>query len=253
MPDVNLPGSGDPGSLNSGPNTGATVNGMVSEETYKQLERKLGEMGKELGDYNTYFESIKPVLEKLAEDTDGKLVHAILQGKLTPELATAALEGKLTMAEAKAIESVQKEVQKEVGKATFEKMDPAEIERLVGERMKLVEEKIETRLKEAEDDVEFSKGLDGFVDAHPDFVELKDQILEWLDKHDSLDPSAAYYAVKGELWERLAAEEAKKSGSERMKEVAMNAAGGGGSSAAQIVSDDILDQFISPRTMTTNY
>jgi len=251
MPEnVNQPGSGNPGSLNSDPNAGAVVNGMVSEETYKQLERKLGEMGQELGNYNKYFEDIKPVLDKLAEDP--KLVQAIVAGKLTPELANAALEGKLTVAEAKAIEAAQAEIKKEVGKATFEGMDPAQIEKLVGERMKLVEDKIESRLKEAEDDVEFSKGLGGFVDAHPDFVELKDEILEWLDKHDSLDPSAAYYAVKGELWERMAAEEARKSGAEQMKEVALNAAGGSGSRTAQIVSDDIMDSIIAPR-VSANY
>jgi hypothetical protein len=251
MPEnVNQPGSGIPGSPNNGPSNGAAVNGMVSEESYKQLERKLGDMGKELGDYSKYFEDIKPVLEKLSEDP--KLVQAIVAGKLSPELANAALEGKLTVAEAKKIEAVQTEVAKEVGKTAFEAMDPAQLDKLVAERMKLIEEKVETRFKEAESAAEFDKELDSFVDSHPDFVELKDQILGWLDKHDSLDPSAAYYAVKGELWERMAAEEAKKSGAERMKEVAMNL-GGSGERTAQIVSDDILDQFIAPISSTMGF
>lgn len=244
MPDASNPGSGNPGSPNSGPSNGQPPSGFVSEEQYKGLERKLGEMGNKLGEFNQWLEGAKPVLDVL--DANPELVQAIVDGKVTSEMAKAALEGRLTVAEARAIDKATEDVKKDVGKTAFSSLTPEQVERLVEEKLATVKTAVEDRFTEAEKMREFEKGTEEFIASKPDFAKYAKQISEWLDKHDVADVSVAYYAVKGATLDAMSAEEARKAEAEASKAAAMNAMGLGSPRAGAISDPDIIDQFIMP-------
>lgn len=215
----------------------------VDEAAYKELEKKLGEQGKELGDYRSFIEGITPLLERL--DKSPELVQSIINDKITPELVKAIQEGKITIGEAKIIDQANKEVKKELGKGEYDKTSSEEITKLVEEKVSKVKEEFDAKIKEAEEMGEFKKELETFIANTPDFEELAPEINKWLDKHPKVDDvQVAYYAVKGQMSEKSATEAAEKAKAEAAKEVAMNSQGGGQRTSIIPSTDKIVDQLI---------
>ena len=109
------PSANEPGGMPNEPEKEDKVNldEYIPKTQYEEAEKKIGEQGKELGDYRGFFNEINPLLEKLQEQPE--LVQAILDDKLTSELAEAALAGKVKVEEATEVVGAHKDVKKDMG------------------------------------------------------------------------------------------------------------------------------------------
>lgn len=262
--------AGNPNDLGTDPSKGGNVEGesdkgkpqiknegeKVTEETvakkqYEELETKLGEQGKEVGEYRDFFKQISPLLDKL--DQQPELVQAIIDGKVGAELAKAALEGKVSIKEAEAVSEAHKEVKKEVGEKKYKEMDPEAIEKMVSEKAQGMVEGIEERLKKNIENVEELRTFEGkvndFINRTPDFVEYTEGIQKWFEVHpDQDDVEVAYHTVKGIALQKKADEEGQNADGEAAKNVAADA-GGGASQNANIVEDKKLaDELIGGKS-----
>lgn len=223
----------------------------VDEEMYKELEKKLGEQGKELGDYRSFFEEVSPLLEKL--DADPDLTKAILDGKISSETLKPVLEGKASIDDAKAVTKAHEDVKKEMGKEGYDKATPEEVEARVAEKLgkefdtKLDKFKAEVtqNLNDSEKLKEFEDRISSFIDATPDFPQYAEAIDKWCDEHPHIvDIQVAYEAVKGQaLADRYKKEEEERS-AEAAKDVAANASGGSSKSTGQFNKEELLDKLI---------
>ena len=106
----------------------------VDPVQHKELEALVGRQGAELGEFRKFFQDIAPLLDKL--DKSPELVQAIIDEKLTPELAKAALEGKISVADAAIVTKAQEEVKKDLGKEGMKGASPEEISKLVEDKAK---------------------------------------------------------------------------------------------------------------------
>lgn len=248
----NSPNSSAPdqaGSENGPANNGAGQPGNVNyEELYNELETKLGEQGRELGDYKTFFAGIETMLDTLDKSPD--LVQAINDGKLDNSIAKAALEGKLTIGDIQMVEKAHAEVKSALGAKGYEKASVDDISKLVEERVGAVEKKMQDSLRESEDLRAFENKVNDFVDRTPDFPTYARDIEKWLDSHNDInDIEVAYYAVKGQLSGKEAAQLAEEERAEYAKNLALNAGGGGQRSNFIEASDgEAIDRLIAPRS-----
>ena len=214
---------------------------------YKELEQKLGLQGRELGEYRTFFDGVAPLLDRL--DKSPALVQAIIDGKIDENVATAALEGKITLGEAQTITQAHTQVQEELGAKAYDKATPADIARLVEERVSQVRGEMEGKLRESEDNRVFENQVNDFIERTPDFTEYASDIDDWLDDHEDVtDIETSYYAVKGQLSEREAVQRSREEQAEYAKQMAMNAGGGGGGVYSFPEGSNIVDQFIAGRS-----
>lgn len=219
-------------SIASGPNAnnlgsfGQPAGDQVNyEAAYKELEGKLGTMGKELGDFRSFFENISPLLEQL--DKSPELVQSIIDGKVDGELAKAVGEGRISIGDAKMLTQAHTEVQKELGKKGYEKATSDDIAKLIEERVSEAKQELEGKMTEAEDMRTFESHVNDFISRTTDFADYAKEIDSWLDEHDVTDIEVAYYAVKGQVSERTARGQAERNAAENAKSYAMNAGGGG--------------------------
>ena len=237
--------SGNPGSANvpapnpsnQGVPAGQTnqAGGTVDyEKAYKELEKRLGEQGNELGEYKTFFGKISPLLEKL--DQQPELAQAIVDGKITGELAKAVSEGRVDVKDAAVVQQAHDEVKKQMGDKAYEAATPDQIEKLVEGRV----EKLRKDLEEKAEIKEFEAATTEFINKTPDFSEYAEAIDKWLDEHDVTDIKVAYYAVKGEMSEAAARKKAEEASGEAAKDVVANAAGGG-QRATQMAPNSVPD------------
>lgn len=241
-------------SITAGPNAnnlGATgqpgTNNQVDYEAmYKELESKLGAQGKELGDFRNFFESISPLLDRL--DKSPELVQAIIDGKVDGELAKAVLENRISMGEAKTITQAHADVKQELGKRTYDKASPDDIAKLVEEKVSEAKQEMAAKLSESEDMRNFESKVNDFIARTPDFQTYAKEIDSWLDEHDVTDLEVAYYAVKGQVLERKAAEEAEENAAENAKNLALNAGGGGSGSTFIPRGVDAADYLIAGKS-----
>lgn len=228
----NIGGSAAAGSSTTGPNinlgnsgtpTGQPASGgeRISYEQYKELEKKLGSQGQELGEYRQFFQSISPVLDKL--DQSPELVQAILDGKVDKELAKAVYDGKVTIQDAEVVTQAYSEVKEDLGDKKYEAMSPDKIADLVDKKVQEVRRELEEKAELGD----FQEKTQAFIGNTPDFAEHADKIDKWLDEHDVTDIEVAYWAVKGKLSEEAAKKVAEVAEGERAKDVALNATGGG--------------------------
>lgn len=257
MMNPNSPNSSalDQAGSDKGPaNDGAGKPGNVNyEQLYNELETKLGDQGRELGEYRTFFEGISPILDTL--DKSPELVQAIVDGKLDNTMARAALEGKLTIDEIKVVDKAHTEVKKELGAKAYEKTPVEDIAKMVEEKVNAVEKKMQDSLRENEELRSFESKVNDFVERTPDFPEYAREIEKWLDNHDDItDIEVAYYAVKGQLSGRDAAQKAEEERAEYAKNMALNA-GGGGSRSSFIAAEegDLIDTLISPKSNPNSF
>jgi hypothetical protein len=220
---------------------------FVSKDQYKELEKKLGEQGQELGDYRAFFEGIAPLLDKL--DASPDLVRAITAGALTPELAVAAMDGKITLQDAKTVTQAHDEVKKEMGKEKYEQSNPDDIKKLVEEKVTEMKSEVTQSIKEIEEMRDFEGRVNDFISRTPDFAEFAEDIDKWLDAHPNIfDIEVAYFAVKGIAAEKLRSEGKEAEAGEVAKQMAANAAGGHSQNSQIPENEDVVDSLIAGRT-----
>lgn len=218
---------------------------QIDPVQHKELESLVGRQGQELGEFRKFFQDISPLLEKLDKNPD--IVQAIINENITADLAKAAMEGKISISDAKIVSKAHTEVKKELGKE-YASASPEDISKLVEDKAKEIEAKFEGKLKERDDLNTFESNVQDFIARTSDFPKYATEIDKWLDEHDVTDISVAYYAVKGELSEKEAKKQSDAGLAEHQKDLAMNATGGG-SRANHIAGDSpLIDQLISNRT-----
>ena len=215
---------------------------------YEELEHKLGDQGRELGEYRTFFEGISPLLDTL--DKSPEMVQAIVDGKFSPELARAALDGKLTVQDINLVDKAHADVKKELGNKNYEAASVSDITRLVEEKVGEARREMQGTIRENEELQSFERKVNDFVDRTPDFPEYAREVEHWLSIHDDItDIEVAYYAVKGQLSARDAGRQAEEERAEFAKNQALSA--GGGSSKSSYISgndEDVIDSLIASRS-----
>lgn len=217
----------------------------ISEKQYKELEKKLGSQGEELGKYRKLFEDTAPILEKLNDDPD--LAKAILDGKIDSSLVKDVVEGKTSQKDAEAVSQANKEVKKEVGEEAYEKMNSSEIEKLIEKKVNEAEEKFSKELDEKERMQEYQKSISDFIAKTPDFAEYADEIDKFVEQTGVTDIKVAYDAVKGKALQKKYEEDEEDKKAELAKQVASNASGGSSQSSGKISSSDKFDELIGKR------
>ena len=219
----------------------------VDYAQHKEMESLVGRQGQELGEYRKFFNDISPLLEVL--DKNPGIVQAVVDGKITEDLAKAAMEGKVSIADAQNITNqAQVEVKKELGKEALKNTSPEDINKLIEEKAREITMGLETKLKERDDLSAFEASVNEFISRTPDFANYASEIDKWLDEHDITDIAVAYYAVKGELSEREAKKQADIDRAEAEKSGALNMGGGRGN-ATHIRGDaNYVDSLIASKS-----
>lgn len=210
----------------------------ITPEMYQALEKKMGEMGNELGGYREFVQNITPLLEKL--DANPELVQAIVDGKIDQNLAKAVLDGKVNIGDAAAVTEAAKQVEKEVGKDKMQGLTPEQVEKLIEDKVNATR----AQLEEAAELKEFEARTQGFIESTPDFGTYAEEIDKWLDTHNVSDIEVAYYAVKGQMSTKEAQKAAEEAEAERAKEIALNASGGGVNSQTTPDGRPIIDELV---------
>lgn len=243
-------GSGIPGSpiapapSQSGAPAGqASTTGGVSDNSkaYEELFSRFGTQGQELGEYKTFFQNIAPLLDKL--DQAPEMVQAIVDGKLSKEIAKAVLEGRVDVRDAATVQQAHDQVRTNLGAKAYDAATPETIQKLVqtevGQFRREFEEKADLQ--------SFQDYTQKFIESTPDFQEHADAIDKWLDAHDVTDIEVAYYAVKGQLSESAAKKAAEIASVDRAKDLVANAGGGGQSAQFATEGVSMADRLISGR------
>lgn len=218
---------------------------QIDPVQHKELESLVGRQGEELGEYRKFFTDIAPLLDKL--DKSPEIVQAIIDEKITADLAKAAMEGKVSIVDAQIVTKAQEEVKKDLGKEGYKGASPEEINKLVEDKAKEIKVEFQKELKERDELSTFESNVNDFIARTPDFPKYASEIDKWLDEHDVTDIAVAYYAVKGELSEKEAQKQADIDKAEAEKSGALNMGGGAGN-ATRIQGDaDVVDQLIASR------
>ena len=240
VPNANNIGGGATGQ------TSTTTSPTIDPVQHKELESLVGRQGAELGEFRKFFGDIQPLLDTL--DKSPELVQAIMDGKITPDLAKAALEGKVSIGDAQIVSQAHQEVKKELGKEGYKGASAEEVSRLVEEKAKELKADFDGKLKERDELSAFEASVAQFIANTPDFNKYSSEINKWLDDHDVTDISVAYYAVKGKLSEEEAIKQAEIDKVEAEKTGALNMGGGSGN-ATRIRGDaNVLDSLIAGKT-----
>lgn len=240
----NLGSAGQAGSpTNVPPNANGGQTGNSGEPDYKalyeELNTKLGTQGQELGDYRKFFNQITPVLEKL--DAQPDLIKAIVDGKVDAKLVQAALEGKIKIEDAAAIQQAHNQVKKDLGKE-YDNTSPEALEKLLEEKLGILEKKFD----EKESMRDFEKKTSDFIASKPDFEKYADAVTEWFKDHPENDDIAtAYYAVVGQALEKAQREGDTEKAAEIAKAFALNASGGSSGGAQAKSQEEVVDMLIS--------
>jgi predicted phage tail protein len=177
-------------------------------------------------------------------------VQAIVNGKLDNTIARAALEGKITVEDIKAVDKAHAEVKKEIGAKAYKEASVEDLAKMVDDKVGVVKKEMQDNLRESEELHSFENKVNDFVERTPDFPDYAKEIETWLDNHEDItDIEVAYYAVKGQLSGQEAVKKADEERAEYAKNMAANAGGGGHRSNFIAASEgDLIDSLISPRS-----
>lgn len=238
VPNPNIPGGGQA--------QVAPVAGQVDPAQHKELESLVGRQGQELGEFRKFFSDIAPLLDKL--DKSPEIVQAIVDGNITAELAKAAMEGKVSIADAQIVSKAQEEVKKDLGKKGFEGASSDEVSKLIEAKAKEIRADYQKELKERDDLSTFESSVNDFIARTPDFSNYASEIDTWLDNHDVTDIAVAYYAVKGELSEKEAKKQANIDKAEAEKYGALNMGGGSGNATHLRGDENVVDTLIASKS-----
>ena len=218
----------------------------------KELESLVGRQGTELGEYRKFISDISPLLDKL--DNSPELIQAIVDGKITSDLAKAAMEGKVSITDAEIVNTAAAEVKKDLTKEEYKGASPEEIAKLIEDKAKEIKGDLQKELKERDDLNAFESGVNDFISRTADFPKYAKEIDTWLDEHDVTDIAIAYYAVKGELSEKEARKQAEIDQAEAEKAGALNMGGGSGNATHRIAGDDnMIDSLISNKANPNSF
>jgi len=225
---------------------------QIDPVQHKELESLVGRQGAELGEYRKFISDISPLLDKL--DKSPELIQAIVDGKITPDLAKAAMEGKVSITDAEIVNTAAAEVKKDLTKAEYKGASPEEISKLIEDKARELKGDLQKELKERDDLSAFESSVNDFINRTPDFSKYSKEIDAWLDEHDVTDISIAYYAVKGELSEKEARAQAEIDKAELEKSGALNMGGGSGNSTHRISADsNMIDSLISNKANPNSF
>ena len=232
-------------------NKDINLDDYVEKAQFEEAEKKIGEQGKELGDYRSWFKDASPLLDKLKAEPE--VVEAIMSGKIDAKLAQSVLEGKVSATDANEVTEAHKEVKKELGVKKYEKASSEEIEKMISEKvnLRIAEEtkNLKGTIKESDDRREFESKVNDFVKNTPDFTKYADEINVWLEEHpDQYDITVAYEAVKGKEVIGTAAKEEAEKAAEAAKDLAGNAAGGQSQGGKIIEGKDLADDLVADRS-----
>jgi len=214
----------------------------ITEQQYKELEKKLGSQGEELGKYRKLFEDTAPLLEKL--NNDPELAKAILEDRIDSSLIKDVVEGKTSQEDAEAVSQANKEVKQEVGEEGYANLTSKQIEDLIEKKVNEKEKKITQDLNERERMQEYQKSISDFIANTPDFAEYADEIDKFVEQTGVTDIKVAYDAVKGRALQRQQEEQKEDEESEAAKKVASNAAGGSSQASGKIKDEDAFDKLV---------
>lgn len=216
---------------------------MVPRAEYDKLYSSYGTQSNEVGEYRQFFNDISPLLEKL--DSAPELAKAILDEKFDTGLATAILEGRVSIADANAVQTAAAAVETKLGAKAFNATSAEDIAKMVEKEVNKVKEQFEQR-----DELRsFEQKTADFIASTPDFADHGDAISKWLDDHaDITDVETAYFAVKGKLSAGDAAKIAEARQAEISKEMAANAGGGSGAATHIRRGAAMVDQLIAGRS-----
>lgn len=231
-----------------------TPEGFVSKDQYEQLQEKLGTQGNELGKLREYFEDLEPLMEKMRGNEP--LIDAIYADKITPEVAQAILEGKVSTEAATKVTQANEEVKQELGKKEYDKRTPEEIEALitkkVEEKFALESKALHAKIDSREEERVFTERIEKFVATTPDYPDYAGDIVKFFEEHpDQSDIVIAYKAVKSDrLQKELEARDGKDAAA-YAKELAMNNAGmdsrgKGGPASGGISFEDLVETRVNP-------
>lgn len=231
----------------------ANLDDFVPKAQYKELETKLGQQGKELGDlrkYESFFAEVSPLLEKLQDQPE--LVQAIMDGNIDSNLAQAAIDGKIKIEDAKIVTEAHEGVKEKLGAEAYAKASPQDIEKLVEaaieKKLKETEKNLKAGISEIEEKREFENRVNEFIKNTPDFPEVADEVAKWFAEHpDQYDIEVAYSAVKGMIEINRAREEAQVKAAEAAKAMAANAGAGGSQGGSITEQKNLADQLIGGR------
>jgi hypothetical protein len=188
----------------------------INELTQDQLDALISER-----------EQLMPFLKKFDGDDGAKIYSAIMDGKIDAAIADAALSGRLTVAQEKAIEKaaegasangipadvLQREVEKAIAGLG------------VGKRLEEVVERL--------DDIGTINRINEFASSVGDFDAYRGEIEKWYDSHEgleALDIQEVYAIVKGsKVLEQAAAAQAEAEKAAAATTGGSNSSGTGGS------------------------
>jgi hypothetical protein len=217
----------------------------VPKKQYDEATSKVSEQGSELGALREFVKEVSPLIEKMRENP--ALVEAIMNDKIDLELAQAVMDGKVTIKEATEVAEAHKEVKKELGEKEYSKTSEKDIEKLISDKLKDVDSKIDKKFNEVNVKFEGKKLEEDtaeFIKNTPDYLEYAEQIADYLKENGKWDVSEAYYIVKGKALTEKAVKENDKNASEAAKDIAANA-GGGSSQGGKISGRDLVDDLIA--------
>jgi len=217
-----------------------------TEKDILELQQKLSSQGEELGQYRQQFDKLTPLLEKL-QDMPEEFIDAIVDGKITEELAKAVVKGEVSPEAATAASKAHEEIKQELGDQYKEK-SPEEINKLlekkVDDLLKKAEDRISSRLSEAEQERELEEKTLSFIKNTPDYLDYAEEIEKYLDENDLLDVRIAYDAVKGKVLSEKIKKESDDAATEKAKELVANMAGGGSMSSGVINDENLIDKIL---------
>jgi len=250
-PNLNDGGVGEPAKTQEPSKKDIDLNNYVEKTQYTEAEKKIGEQGKELGDFRNFFSEVSPLLDKLQAQPE--LVEAILEGKVDSSLAQAVIDNKVKIEEATTITEAHKEVKDNLGAKQYEKASAADIEKMVADKVGELSKKLEDTqkglkndLKESENRRKFEGSIEEFVSNTTDFKEYAAQINEWLVAHPNVyDIETAYYAVKGKVLVDKKVNDEDVAKAEEAKKMAANAGGGGSQGGNFAPGVNAADQLIA--------
>jgi len=230
---------------------GTGDNKTINWETqYKELEKKFGEQGSEVGKWRAYFEGVNPLLTKL--ENQDELIRAIMDGKVDSKLAEAVLEGKVSIQDASNVQEAHTKVQEKMGEKEYAKATPEEITKLVEKEVNKAKGEFDKKLSEVEERQEFKEKLASFVSSTPDYPEYAQAISEYFAKNTDKDNiEDAYHIVKGIALGRSAEEQKAKDAAEKAKEIAANASGGSSQQTGLKKEggvDDLIGTSVNPNS-----
>lgn len=214
----------------------------ITEKQYKELEKKLGSQGEELGKYRKLVEDVKPLLDRL--DNDPELAKAIMENKIDSSLIQDVVEGKTDQKDAEAVSQANKKVKEEVGEKKYQEMSQKEMEEMMDKKLEEHKQEISKNLEQRDSMEEYEKSISDFIQNTPDFAEYAGEVEKILDETGITDIKVAYDAVKGKHLQKEQQDSDDDKSKEVAKEVASNASGGSSQATGEMKKNDEIDEYL---------